>query len=113
MKKFELENMVRGWFVGNFEPSVLKTNEVEVGIKTYKKGDYEERHYHKVAIEITAIIDGSAKMNGVTYVKGDIIVIFPFEDTDFEALEDTKNVVVKIPSSTNDKYLGKYGGKDD
>ncbi len=113
MKKFRLEDMVRGWFVGNFEPSIFKTNEVEVGIKTYQKGDYEERHYHKIAIEITAIIKGKVKMNGKIYQAGDILVIEPFEDTDFEALEDTQNVVIKIPSAMNDKYLGRYGGSDD
>lgn len=113
MNKFRLEDMIRGWFVGNFEPSILKTDAVEAGIKTYQKGDYEERHYHKVATEITAIIKGKAKMNGKIYQAGDIVVIEPFEDTDFEALEDTQNVVIKIPSAMNDKYLGKYGGSDD
>ena len=48
-------------------------------------------------------------MNGVIYGEGDIITIAPFEDTDFEALEDSQNVVVKIPAAKNDKYLGKYG----
>lgn len=113
MNKFRLEDMVRGWFVGNFEPSIFKTNAVEVGIKTYQKGDYEERHYHKIAIEITAIIKGKVKMNDKIYQAGDILVIEPFEDTDFEALEDTQNVVVKIPGAVNDKYLGKYGGHND
>ena len=42
MKTAKLEDMVKGWFVGNFEPSLLKTNDVEVAVKSYKKGDYEE-----------------------------------------------------------------------
>ena len=37
----KLEDMTRGWFVGNFTPSLLKTNDVEVAIQKYKKGDYE------------------------------------------------------------------------
>ena len=45
-------------------------------------------------------------MNGVEYIKGDIIVMEPGESTDFECLEDgTQNVVVKIPGINNDKYL--------
>lgn len=98
--------MIRGWFVGNFEPSVFKTHEVEVGVKEYKKGDIEEKHHHKIATEITAIIRGKVRMNGVIYSKGDIVMIYPEEATDFEALEDTISVVVKIPGANNDKYLG-------
>ena len=30
----------------------------------------------------------------------------PNEATDFEALEDTVNTVVKFPGASNDKYLG-------
>lgn len=106
MKNFKLDKMIRGWFVGNFEPSVFKTHEVEVGVKEYKKGNIEEKHHHKIATEITAIISGKVRMNGVTYSKGDIVMIYPEEATDFEALEDTISVVVKIPGANNDKYLG-------
>lgn len=106
MEIFKLENMIRGWFVGNFNPSCFKTNALEVGIKTYKKGDYEECHYHKIATEITAIVKGKVKMNGNIYTKGDIIVIKPNESTDFLALENTINVVVKIPGANDDKFLG-------
>ncbi|QBL12339.1 hypothetical protein [Campylobacter helveticus] len=74
MQIFKLENMIRGWFVGNFEPSVLKSKDVEVGVKEYQKGD--------------------------------IIVIEPNEASDFEALEDTISVVVKMPCVLDDKYLG-------
>lgn len=106
MKKNNLKNVVKGWFIGNFEPSLLKTNDCEVAVKEYKKGDKEGKHYHKVATEYTVIINGRVKMNGIEYGEGDIIVMEPNEATDFECLEDgTKNVVVKIPGATNDKYL--------
>lgn len=105
MKTAKLEDMIKGWFVGNFEPSLLKTNDVEVAVKEYKKGDYEERHYHKIATEITVIVSGRIRMNGIEYSKGDIIVIAPGESTDFEALEDSVNTVVKFPGANNDKYL--------
>lgn len=106
MKTAKLEEMIKGWFVGNFEPSLLKTNDVEVAVKEYKKGDYEERHYHKIATEITVIISGHVRMNGIEYSKGDIIVIEPGEATDFEALEDSVSTVVKYPGANNDKYVG-------
>ena len=41
MKTEKLSNMVRGWFVGDFEPSVYRTNAVEAAVKSYKAGDCE------------------------------------------------------------------------
>jgi len=106
MKVAKLEDMVKGWFVGNFDPTLLRTNDVEVAVKSYQKGDYEAKHYHKIATEITVIVSGRVKMNGIEYKKGDIIVMEPNEATDFECIEDgTQNVVVKIPGANNDKYL--------
>ncbi|MFJ5466868.1 cupin domain-containing protein [Pectobacterium sp. CHL-2024] len=110
MKLDKLSNMKGGWFIGNFEPSLLKTNDCEVAVKSYKKGDYEEPHYHKIATEYTIIISGRVKMNGIEYNAGDIIIMEPNESTDFECLEDgTTNVVVKIPGANNDKYSIKTG----
>lgn len=102
----KLDEMIKGWFVGDFEPSLIKTSKVEVAVQEYRKGDYEGCHYHKVATEITVITAGRVRMNGITYEKGDIIVIPPFESTDFEALEDTISTVVKYPGAINDKYYG-------
>lgn len=106
MKTARLENMVKGWFVGNFDPTLIRTNDVEVAVKEYRKGDYEDRHYHKISTEITVISGGRVRMNGVEYVKGDIIVIEPNQSTDFEVLEDTVTTVVKFPGANNDKYMG-------
>ncbi|GHT00385.1 hypothetical protein FACS1894108_12310 [Planctomycetales bacterium] len=105
MKTAKINDMTKGWFIGNFNPSLFKTNEVEVAVKSYQKGDREEAHYHKIATEYTAIIAGIVRMNGVEYGAGDIIVMEPHESTDFECLEDgTMNVVVKIPGANNDKF---------
>ena len=100
-----LDEMTRGWFIGNFEPSLLKTNDVEVAVKEYKKGDKEAAHYHKIATEGTVITKGRVRMFDREWGEGDIIVAEPGDITDFEALEDAQNVVVKIPGANNDKYL--------
>lgn len=106
MKLFKLDGMVKGWFVGNFEPAVIRTDSVEVGVKYYKKGDIEKSHHHKLGTEITVFVSGSARMRDRVFTKGDVVVISPNESTDFECLEDnTINVVVKLPSAINDKYL--------
>jgi hypothetical protein len=106
MKKFFLENMINGWFVGDFTPSAFSTSSCEVGLKRYVTGQREELHYHKVATEITLIVSGKVKMMDLTYGDGDIVVLEPGTPTDFEALTDVVSVVVKIPGVLGDKYLG-------
>jgi hypothetical protein len=98
--------MLNGWFIGNFEPTLIRTTDVEVAVKEYRRGDYERRHYHKISTEVTVIASGCVRMNGINYIKGDIIVIEPYQATDFEALEDTITTVVKYPGANNDKYWG-------
>lgn len=105
MYTVNLEDMVNGWFVGNFDPSLCKTNDVEVAVKKYSKGANEAAHFHKIATEITVIVSGRVRMFGKEWQTGDIIVVEPGDATAFEALENTTNVVVKIPGANNDKYL--------
>jgi len=104
MKYHQLNNMERGWFIGNFYPTALTTSQFEVGIKSYRSGETEAKHYHKIATEVTAIISGTVRMCGKTWSAGDIITVEPGEATDFEAITDTITVVVKTPCVAGDKY---------
>ena len=106
MKRAHLDDMVRGWFVGDFEPTLLATQDVEVGVKRFAQGDLEERHHHRIATEISAVVSGELRMNDERLSAGDIIVMEPGESTDFEALTDVTLVVVKVPGAKDDKYLG-------
>lgn len=105
MKYADLQDMKGGWFLGDFEPSIIKTKEFEVGIKEYKKGDSELKHVHKLATEITVIIRGKVKINNNVLHKGQIILLNPNEASDFEVLEDTITAVVKFPSIKDDKHI--------
>ena len=105
MRSAKLADMVKGWFVGNFEPTLYRTNDVEVAVKEYNAGDYESAHYHKISTEITVIQSGRVKMFDKIFESGDIIVVEPNEATDFTAIENTVTVVVKLPGVNNDKYL--------
>lgn len=107
MKISNLQNMKGGWFIGNFEPSLYKTNDCEVAVKSYNAGDYEESHYHKIATEYTVVVKGRVFMFNQEFSQGSIIIAEPGDKTDFKALEDTINVVVKIPGANNDKYISK------
>lgn len=104
MKHAQLSEMVKGWFIGGFSPAVLHTQACEVAVKHYAAGDREAAHFHKVATEITVVIIGQVRMAGRIYGPGDIVVMEPGETTDFEAVTDTVNVVVKTPGALNDKY---------
>lgn len=112
MKSFRLEDMIGGWFVGAFQPAALSTSDVEVAVKRYVAGEKEAAHFHKVATEVTLVLEGTVVMRGRQWSAGDIIVLSPGEATSFEAVTDATNVVVKLPGALNDKYLveGADGG---
>ena len=105
MKHFLLDNMVRGWFVGDFSPTAFQSSACEVAVRTYSAGAREVMHVHKLATEVTLILTGRVRMAGKEWKAGDIIVLEPGEPTDFEALTDAVNVVVKVPGAVDDKYI--------
>ena len=104
MKIHKLSSMIRGWFIGNFEPCVFKTKEFEVGVLTHKKGEYWAEHYHKISTEINILLSGSMTINGLNICVGDIFVIEPNEYAAPIFLEDCKVLCVKTPSVIGDKY---------
>ena len=105
MNVSNLNEMVGGWFVGNFSPSVLTSDEFEVAVKKYAAGESEPKHVHKVATEITVIVSGRVRMFDRVFSEGEIITLAPGDATAFLAIEDTITVVVKSPSVAGDKYL--------
>lgn len=94
-----------GWFIGRFSPTLHANDAVEVAIKSYKAGDAERRHVHRIATEYTVITSGAVEMNGITYSAGTIVRVPPGCDTDFRALTDACTTVVKLPCVAGDKYL--------
>ena len=104
MRVFKLADMVSGWFVGNFSPTALSTAAAEVGVKTYRAGDAEAGHVHRIATELTLVLAGEVEMNGRRFGAGDIAVLAPGEPGTFRAISDTTTVVVKLPSAPGDKY---------
>lgn len=104
MRLSRLDNMTRGWFVGAFTPTALSTSAVEVGVKTYRAGDTEQPHVHRIATEVTLILTGNAEMLGKQLTAGDIVTLEPGEASGFKAITDVTTVVVKTPSVMNDKF---------
>lgn len=105
MTKYKLENFTRGWLVGDFDPSILRTKDFEFMVRYYKSGDTEALHTHKEADEITVIVSGHFQMNDEELLVGDVIHLKPGESSDFKCLEDGATAVIKTPSVINDKYI--------
>lgn len=110
LKRYKLDDFTKGWFVGNFSPTVLPSDAVEVAVKHYKAGESEGTHHHKVATELTLIVSGRVQMSGEEVGAGEIVRIEPGQATDFVPLTDATTVVVKMPCVRGDKYPGTNGG---
>lgn len=112
MRFDRLDRMTGGWFAGNFVPVAFASREFEVAVKRYRAGDYEPRHEHRLATEITVVIEGSIRLGGRTLGAGEIVVLDPGDATDFVALVDCVTVCVKSPSVPGDKHILDEAGDD-
>lgn len=100
-----IEDMIGGWFIGNFEPSSIKTKDFEIGYKFHKKGEPWDVHYHKEATEVTFLLRGKMKIQNRVLTNGDIFTIFPYEVADPVFLEDCEVIIIKTPSVIGDKHI--------
>jgi quercetin dioxygenase-like cupin family protein len=104
MKKYKLSEFYRGWFIGNFNPSIFKTEHFEVGILEHKKGEVWPAHYHKIGTEYNVLIVGHMSVAGNDIRSGDIFVFDPGDVADPIFHEDCQILCVKVPSIPGDKY---------
>tara|TARA_B110000014_G_scaffold259114_1_gene246342 strand:- start:10813 stop:11139 length:327 start_codon:yes stop_codon:yes gene_type:complete len=104
MKKYNFNQMKGGWFIGNFEPTAFKTPDCEVAYVKHYKNQKWEKHFHKIATEITFVIKGKIQINEMVFSSGEIFVIEPNEIVDPKFLEDSDVIIVKVPSNTHDKF---------
>ncbi len=102
MKLFKHSDMLRGWFVGAFEPTAYYTKDFEVGFRTHKPSDPPDLHFHTQVTEINLITSGRMRIQDTELTAGDIFILYPWEITNPEFLEDTSIICVKTPSM-NDK----------
>jgi mannose-6-phosphate isomerase-like protein (cupin superfamily) len=103
MKKAHIKDFIKGWFVGNFEPSLLKAD-FEVGVAKHKAGEFHQDHFHKKAIEINVVLEGRMTINGEEFGPGDIFVLHPYEVSQAEFITDVTVIIVRDRSDPSDKY---------
>jgi quercetin dioxygenase-like cupin family protein len=99
-----IEDFTRGWIIGNFDPSLLKTDKFEVGLLRHKAGEVWPKHYHKVGTEYNVLVNGKMIIQDKELNSGDVFVFTPGEIADPIFLEDCTVLVVKVPSLPGDKY---------
>jgi mannose-6-phosphate isomerase-like protein (cupin superfamily) len=105
MKIARLSEFTNGWFLGNFNPSLFKSEDFEVCVKNFKKGENEAPHFQRIATEVTVVLSGSVRMGEHILQVDDILTVYKGEVCDFEALTDCKVLGVKFPSLPEDKVL--------
>ncbi len=103
-KRYKLEDFTRGWIVGDFEPSIIRTKACDVQVRKWEKNTYHEPHYHATLDEIMVIIEGKAEINGEIFEGGDISVMEKNDVCYFQPLTDVTSVCIKMPSGPNDKH---------
>ncbi len=81
----KLSDTTRGWVIGDFEPSLLKTKDFEVGILTHLKGEQWPAHYQKQGTEYNILIKGRMNVCNTELEEGDTFI--------------------KVPGDSKDKYL--------
>lgn len=105
MKLYRIEDMVGGWFVGNFEPNAFKTELFEVSYKKHPKNEIWDIHYHEQITEINLLVRGEMILQGKKLVSGDIFILYPYEIANPTFIEDCEIVCIKTPGITNDKII--------
>jgi hypothetical protein len=103
VKVDRLENMKRGWLIGDFAPSILRTSAFEVAYLHHKKGEIWPAHVHNLADEYNVLIRGSMKLNNEILAQGDIFIIKRGMLVKPTFLEDCEILCIKVPSIPSDK----------
>ena len=104
-KIYKMNDMFRGWYVGNFEPSAYKTKDFEAGYLLHKKGEQCDVHYHKYMTEVNFLVKGKMTLNDIELNEGDIFIIDKYEIACPIFLEDCYIFVLKVPSVPGDKII--------
>ncbi len=99
------EDFVRGWLIGDFKPSIMRSTDFEIGLLHHPAGEKWPFHYHKEAIEINYLLKGSMKLNGLHLSAGTRFIMPRNMIACPEFLENCVILCIKVPSVPKDKYI--------
>ncbi len=106
VERHRIDDFKFGWLVGDFEPSLFRTKEVEVSIKFLEEGTSEQMHYQTVSKEATIVVSGTCRVGAFELSAGDVLVLPPMLSADFFARSACIIVAIKWPSIPSDKVIG-------
>ena len=104
VKVNRLEDMKRGWLIGDFTPSILRTKDFEVAYLHHKKDEVWPAHVHNAANEYNVLIRGSMRLNNEELSQGDIFIVKKNMLTKAVFYEDCEILCIKVPSIPTDKF---------
>lgn len=102
---WKLSEFTRGWFIGNFTPSILKTCDFEIAKLHHIKNEKWPFHYHVEADEYNILLKGKMILNGQPINEGTLFIIHKNEIACPFFLEDCQVLCIKAPSSPKDKFI--------
>ena len=100
-------NEYGGWFLGDFEPSLIKNKDLEFGYKRIPKNTKPDYHFHKFKTEYTILLEGKIKCleSNKVIIPITCIKLSPFEKNDQYFIEDSLILIINNPSKRDDKYF--------
>lgn len=96
---------MRGWVIGDFENSVIRTKDYELGMIMHEKNEHWGFHYHSKCDEINLLCSGSMTLNGREIHTGQVFKIPRNQIGCAKFLQTCKIACVKIPSVPGDKFV--------
>ncbi len=106
-KEFEmkLSELTRGWLIGDFTPSLVRTKEFEIGILSHKSGEKWPYHIHDFQDEYNYLINGHMTVNDLEYLSGDNFALLKGHLAVPHFMSDCRLVCIKFPSIPSDKRI--------
>ena len=113
MEFFDIRKMELGYFIGDFNPTVYRTNNVELSIKTLTAGTLDSCYYRKKDTQIVCVLSGTIECFERILGKGDIVSFRPGDMISLFALEDAEILITRLPGTKNDLNDYNWNGYDD
>jgi len=107
MEVSHISDFKKGWFVGDFEPSIFRNPFFELAHQKHEAGYKTPKHFHKVTTELTYIVKGKMRVGDQILSDGCMFVYEKGEVADSEVIEDVDIIVLRYPSIPTDKYFVK------
>jgi redox-sensitive bicupin YhaK (pirin superfamily) len=83
----------------------FKSENLNVSVQIYQKGESDFSHYHKVCNILIYIAYGRVKICDSEYVEDDVVIFSVRESIEIKALEKSKIILLKSPDVEGDVVM--------